>query len=166
MHYGPIMHVCSYGYWYYLIQPCVWCQFYYASRVGDSICMSFPQGAIDDDTCITECLNQHQLLDECQLKALEHLQDYQNSLLNNYNKNALSHTFKIGDLVLYEKQRNVNAPHNRNETFGPNWLGIYTFTFVYGSSAYDLSSMDGRLFKGPIKHALALILCVEFLHVP
>lgn len=62
----------------------------------------------------------------------------------------LPRTFQIGDLVLYENQRNVNAPTDQSEKFSPNWLGPYIVTSVYCSDAYGLSSMDGTPLKDPI----------------
>ncbi|XP_059067709.1 uncharacterized protein LOC131858476 [Cryptomeria japonica] len=79
-----------------------------ASLVGpdfgqDEYCfMVSLKGVIDDDSSHTLHLNQLELLDECRLKALQHLQDYQKFLSKQYNESVLPRTFKKSDLVLYE----------------------------------------------------------------
>ncbi|XP_057854567.2 uncharacterized protein LOC131064446 [Cryptomeria japonica] len=98
-------------------------------------------------------LSMLELLDEHRLKALQHLQAYQKSQSRQYNQSVLPRTFQIGDLVLYENQRNVNTPPDQCGKFSPNWLGPYIVTSVYGSGAYGLSSMDGTPLKEPINAA-------------
>ncbi|XP_059064439.1 uncharacterized protein LOC131856610 [Cryptomeria japonica] len=75
---------------------------------------------IDDDSYCTLRLNQLELSDERRLKTLQHLQAYQKSQSRQYNQSVLPRTFQIGDLVLYENQRNVNAPPDQREKFSPN----------------------------------------------
>lgn len=93
---------------------------------------------IDDDSYRTLHLNQLELLDELHLKAFQHLQAYQKYLSKQCNQSVLPQAFKIGDLVLCENRRNVNAPLNQRGKFSQNWLGPYIVTSVYGSSAYVL----------------------------
>lgn len=111
------------------------------------------KGVIDDDSYHTLHLNHLELLDECHLKALQHLQSYQNTLPKQYNQSVLPRAFNIGDLVHCENQRNVNVPPDQRGKFCQNWLGPYIVTFVYGSGAYGLSYMDSTTLKVPINIA-------------
>lgn len=104
-------------------------------------------GLIDDDTNQVNCLHELEFLDECHLKALQHLKAYQKSLCKQYKQNGLGQTFKIGDLALYEHQRNVNVLPNQRGMFSLNWLGPFIITFVYGSRTYGLSKMDCTMLK-------------------
>lgn len=61
------------------------------------------KGLIYGDTYHVECLNYLKLLDDHRLWVLNHIQDYRISIYKNYNQGVISHTFKVGDIVLHDK---------------------------------------------------------------
>lgn len=90
------------------------------------------------------------MLNEQYIHTLKHLQDYYKTLQCKYNEGATYHSFKVGDLVLYENQRNVNVALGKKGKFNLNWLGPYIIIEFYESGAYKLSIMDGTSLKEPI----------------
>lgn len=90
------------------------------------------------------------MLDEQRINALEHIQAYHKTLQRNYNDKVIQRSFSVGDLVLYENQRNVNALPEEKGKFSPNWLGPYIDIEDYGSGAYKIADVDGTPLKDPI----------------
>lgn len=69
---------------------------------------------------------------------------YQNHLKHNFNKKVHPRQFQVGDMVLKENLK-VQADHEKKGKFDPSWLGPYVVTASFGSSAYQLSTLEGDL---------------------
>ncbi|GLJ11024.1 hypothetical protein SUGI_0140690 [Cryptomeria japonica] len=67
------------------------------------------RGIVDDDAYREQRLQQLEMLDEQRINALEHIQVYYKTLQRSYNDKVIQRSFSVGELVLYENQRNVNA---------------------------------------------------------
>jgi transposase InsO family protein len=83
-----------------------------------SLRISLQNLIIDEEYRISR-LNELELLDECRLEALNHLQVYQNHIKRSYNKKIKVQTFQVGDLVLKENQKNMPNPDSKGK-FEPN----------------------------------------------
>lgn len=68
-----------------------------------------------------------------------------------YNHKVKPHTFEVGDLVLRENPKNQQDREKKGK-FEPNWLGHYIITVVYGSGAYQLSTIEGEPLEDPINN--------------
>ena len=60
--------------------------------------------------------------DERRLKALYHVQDYQQRIARAFNKKAKSRNLKEEDLVLKDNRAPIHDPRGK---FRPNWTGPY-----------------------------------------
>lgn len=85
------------------------------------------------------------LLYERHLNALNH---YKNYLSCSYNKKVSKCRFKVGYLVLNEKQKNQQPEKKRN--FEPNWLGPFVITRTCESRAFKFSTFEGEPLDEPI----------------
>lgn len=56
----------------------------------------------------------------------------------------------MGDLVLYENQRSMNALSAEKGKFILNSLGPYIITNIYRLGAYKIANMEATLLKEPI----------------
>ena len=66
-----------------------------------------------------------------------------------YEKNVHPHEVQVGMLVLRENPKNQQI-REQNGKFEPNWLGPYIVTTTFGSSAYQLSTLEGKQLFEPI----------------
>ena len=99
----------------------------------------------DDDNRIS-WLQELELLDECWQVAFNHLQAYQKRMSKSYNKKVHQRDFQLGDLVLRENSKNQQQWIQKGK-FEPNWLGPYIITEVFGSGAYQLSTVEGEKLR-------------------
>ncbi|KAH9320462.1 hypothetical protein KI387_015101, partial [Taxus chinensis] len=97
---------------------------------------------LTNDDFHQERLAQLELLDECRLTALDHLQIYQKRIKRAYDKRLHEHTFKAGDLVLKENQHVTKLEKSKRGKFTPNWIGPYIITHTYGSGTYRLALLN------------------------
>ena len=107
------------------------------------------KGLITDDDYRISKLQELVLLDEHWQVACDHLQAYQQRMSWSYNKTVKPHSFQLGDLVLRENPKNQQQRTQKGK-FEPNWLGPYIIIAVFGSGAYQLSTLKGEVLKEPI----------------
>jgi len=85
-----------------------------------------------------------ELLDEKWIKAIEHHKVYHAKLQRAFGKKIKIKEFKVGDLVFKEYINKIIANDETKWKFEPNWLGPYVVIDSTGSSAYRLSTLDGK----------------------
>ena len=85
------------------------------------------------------------VLDEKRLKAMYHMQLYQERITRAYNKKIKSGKIKEGDLVL--KHTKLTDPRGK---FKLNWEGPYLIKKIFSKGAAILSDLEGNEFRNPI----------------
>jgi len=75
------------------------------------------------------------------------LASYQQTLIQQREKNLKYRNFHIGDLVLRKVTLNTTVPTDGK--LGPNWEGPYKITSVSGNGAYYLEDMNGGAIQNP-----------------
>ena len=104
------------------------------------------RGLITNEENRISRLQELELLDERRQVAFNHLRAYQKRMSKSYNKKVCPRDFQLGDLVLRENPKNQQQRIQKGK-FEPNWLGPYIITKVFGSSAYQLSTIEGEKLK-------------------
>ena len=90
---------------------------------------------------------------------MEHILAYHKTIKKGIIGKVIEHFFLVGELVIYNNQRNVNTLLCKKGKFSPNWLGPYIITKVYGSGEYEIIDMNGVSFKEPIN----IMICVAIM---
>ena len=75
---------------------------------------------------------------------------YHNCLKHNFNWKVHPCHFQEGDIVLKENMK-VQVDREKKGKFEPTWLGPYVVTTPFGSGAYQLSTLEGKILNDPTK---------------